>query len=161
MARVVLVGLDDPYGKTPLQPDIPGSSGQKLWRMSGLAPVPYVRAFRRVNLFKTGEKHTLTTGRRRAFVMVNRARQEGFNTYFVCLGRVVGSCFYLRDNEIPLKFRELKNNVSAAYLPHPSGLNRWYNSADNAEAANKFMRKLAAVASGETEDYFEDIINSP
>jgi len=153
MARVIIVGEDDPYGKTPLQPDIIGSSGQRLWKMSGLSMTQYVTHFERRNLFKTGESKSINLGRNRARVILGTTRNSDIVTYVICLGRVVAGCFDLSYDDNPLFFVKIKKNVVAAYLPHTSGLNRWYNSTDNAESATDFMQTMGLVASGRLEEY--------
>lgn len=151
MAKAIIVGLDDPYGKTPLQPDIPGSSGARLWKMSGLAMTQYINAFDLRNLFEKDEPRDIVSAKAKARRILGSIDTRYVNTYIVCLGRDVANAFGLFDVR-PLIFSKIWKNTRAAYLPHTSGLNRWYNDADNAEAANVFMRQLAAVTSGEIED---------
>ena len=157
MAKVIIVGLDDPYGKTPLQPDIPGSSGAKLWKMSGLPMVQYAKSFDRRNLFGLDDEQDNLTARKNARAILQSIDTRWFNTYVICLGRFVANMFGLFD-ATPLVFKKVQKNTRAVYLPHTSGLNRWYNDADNVKAATDFMRQLAAVASGEIDDLpeFED-----
>jgi hypothetical protein len=150
VAEFVIVGIDDPYGKTPLQPDILGSSGHKLWSMTGLSMPQYVKVFQRVNLYEHGEDQNPFVGRRRAKAMIMGANKSA-GTFFVCLGSKVADAFGIK-NKPKMKFFELKTNVWAAHLPHTSGLNRWYNSADNKAAATNFMRQVAAGAAGRLEN---------
>lgn len=156
MAEFILIGVDDPYQKTPLQPDIIGSSGNKLWAMTGMTMPHYVNRFERINLWEVGEQRDWRIGRARA-----RGILEGANkiagTFIICLGRDVAEAFGIH-NRRKMKFIELKQNVWVAHLPHTSGLNRWYNSAENKEAATEFMRQVAAAASGEMTD--DDIFHA-
>ncbi|MDJ0952449.1 MAG: hypothetical protein QNJ81_02095 [Acidimicrobiia bacterium] len=152
MAKVMIVGIDDPYGKTPLQPDIHNSSGQKLWLMSGLTKVRYVQSFDRRNLFEMTDPRDAVTARGKARRILAGIDTRYINTYIICLGREVANAFGLPSTARPLQFSKVQKNTRAAYMPHTSGLNRWYNKRENVAKAIEFMRQLAAVASGEIED---------
>lgn len=158
MAKVIVVGINDPYHKTPLHPNIPSSSGQRLWMMTGLSMPVYLQSFERYNLFSLDESQSITLARFRASDILSAIADREYRTYIVCLGRVVAEGFGVSIDVAPLVFVKVQNNVAAAYMPHTSGLNRWYNSRDNADAANKFMRQLGAVASGEIDDLPESAI---
>jgi hypothetical protein len=147
MAEFVIVGINDPYDQTPLQPDIINSSGQKLWAMTGLSMPIYVKNFKRYNLFRKDEKPEITIGHNRAGYILNNANVIA-GTFVLCLGQIVARSFGVSIMR-PLTFIELKKNVWGAYVPHTSGLNRWYNLAKNREAATNFMRVVGAAASGE------------
>jgi len=152
MAKFVVVGIDDPYGKTPLQPDILNSSGQKLWGMTGLTMVRYAQLFERYNLFDVDESHNMKAARFKAMNILVGINTRYVNTYVICLGRAVAGAFGLYD-ATPLQFKEIKNKVMAAYVPHTSGVNRWYNDPSNVRAATEFMQSVGAVAVGELDEY--------
>lgn len=157
MSKVVIVGIDDPYGKTPLQPDILNSSGQKVWNMTGLTMTQYVRFISRYNLYKVDEEHNWALGRYRAEAIVGATHSYYVKTYVACLGREVADAFGLIHAK-PLYFKSIRKNTSAAYLPHTSGLNRWYNRESNRLQATEFMRQLGLVAIGEIDELpLEDI----
>jgi hypothetical protein len=148
MARFIIIGIDDPYGKTPLQPDIVNSSGNKLWGMTGLTMGRYVQCFELMNLFTDETSKTYLMAKTKADSILNTVDNVHVRTFIVCLGREVADSFRLYGVE-PLKFFKRKKNTWLAYMPHTSGLNRWYNKADNVRAANNFMRHMGAIASGE------------
>ena len=152
MAKVIIVGYDDPYDQTPLQPDIPGSSGARLWRMTGLPMIQYAKSFKRYNIFGKDDRRDVFTGMGNARRILGEIDTRYVNTYVICLGRQVAQAFKLPPDVRPFIFSKIWKNTRAAYMPHTSGLNRWYNDVDNLEAATVFMRQLGAVASGEIED---------
>lgn len=152
MAKFLIVGIDDPYGKTPLQPDIINSSGNKLWGMTGLTMGLYNQLFDRYNLYEVNEEHGPALGRVRAMKILNNIDKRYVNTYVICLGREVASAFGMYRAE-PLKFRNIKLNTMGALVPHTSGVNRWYNEVANVRAATEFMQTVASVAAGEIDEY--------
>lgn len=156
MARFIIVGVNDPYNQTPLQPDIIGSSGHKLWSMTGLSMPNYVRYFERVNLWSMSDNKNEFVGRERAKGIVSTV-SGSVDAFIICLGKDVARAFGI-EGKPKMKFFGLKNNVWVAHLPHPSGLNRWYNSDENRAAATYFMQQVAAAASGETG--YDDIFHS-
>lgn len=69
----------------------------------------------------------------------------------IFVGRAVASCFGLRRLR-PLVWQETMHNGStfdAAVLPHPSGLNRWYNDPAHAAAARAFLRDAISLRPAE------------
>lgn len=58
------------------------------------------------------------------------------------IGLAVANIFDFHER--PLQWRRLSTisgTYTAAVLPHPSGVNRWWNDAKNKQAAVRFMRK--------------------
>lgn len=48
------------------------------------------------------------------------------------------------DHLLKFTIREAGNaSLALAYVPHPSGVNRWWNDLDNATKARSFLYKLA------------------
>ena len=151
MAKFTIVGIDDPYNKTPLQPDIINSSGQRVWAMTGMPMRQYCQFFTRRNLFRPDEPHDITTAMIKAKVILNSLDTRFTGNFIICLGQIVAKGFGI-SRPTPLKFISIRQNIWAAYLTHTSGLNRWYNSADNVNAAKQFMKTVAAAASGKIDD---------
>lgn len=152
MAKFIVVGIDDPYGETPLQPDITSSSGQKLWSMTGLPMVRYCQLFERHNLFEIDEPHNIDVARLKARRILYGVDTRYVNTYIICMGRIVADAFSLYGIA-PLHFRRIQRKTMAAYLPHTSGVNRWYNSPNNYAVATGFLRSVASVAVGEMDEH--------
>lgn len=58
-------------------------------------------------------------------------------------GRRVAAAFDHRDPALPyLRWSEEGEPFRWAMLPHPSGVNRWWNEPENREAAREFLRQL-------------------
>lgn len=55
----------------------------------------------------------------------------------VFLGKAVAAAFGVRANS--LRWVEHRG-MTVAVLPHPSGVNTWWNNPDNRAAASAFMR---------------------
>lgn len=159
MAKFMIVGIDDPYGKTPLQPDILNSSGQKVWNMTGLTMIQYVRAFERKNLYEIDERRTGLGGQLKANRILLAVDTRYTPTYIICLGKMVAEAFGIMRAK-PLTFVKLqRDNIWGAYLPHTSGLNRWYNKHENVRAATEFMQSVAAAATGEIiEEHIQGVL---
>lgn len=58
----------------------------------------------------------------------------------ILLGTRVSVAFGLRSWGLMRWHRCERDHADYAVLPHPSGVNHWWNSPDNREAAAKFMR---------------------
>lgn len=58
----------------------------------------------------------------------------------VLFGSNVASAFGMKNEKV-LKWVVLEG-TTVAVVPHPSGINRWYNDPENRKKAEKFLRKL-------------------
>ena len=68
------------------------------------------------------------------------ARINGRESRLILLGQKVAKAFGL---ERPIALRWMLHRGSwVAVIPHPSGLNRWWNEAENRDAVEKFLRPL-------------------
>ena len=126
--RPVLVGLDTGgNGPEPLSPD--NMSGRRLADLAGLTRDEFIERFDRVNLLP-GDVDTQAAVAN--LMPILRGRRV------VTLGREVSMALGVRG--------DLSWGVGAgfigAHLPHPSGLNRWWNDRSNVEVAGRFMRDL-------------------
>ena len=150
--RVILVG-QMPSGN---EPDAPLSaqdarwSGGRLARMCGLTPDQFESAFHRVNVCYQRETKFATNE-------IGRARARRVNTAFrkgdevVILGSAVEKCFYgltprrWRFNDGHVKHGDFDNHsrgIEWHVIPHPSGLNRYYNDPTNVRIVGEFLRSL-------------------
>jgi uracil-DNA glycosylase len=114
-----------------------GRSGARLSEILG---TEFVRDFDAVNLLDRwpgsgGKGSTFPVGEARAAAsMLLRASDA---RVLVLCGRRVAAAFGLRDMEY-LSWRMLGPKL-VGLVPHPSGVNRWYNEQANQEAARAFL----------------------
>ena len=147
MTKYLLVGVDNPYSdrrSDALHPKFPGSTGERLWRMTGLTEAQYVRVFVRDNLFMSHEKSRSVERRRqaaRAVIHRLNGRYAIPDIWVVALGKTVAAAFGMSDTQAPLVWAG-----RTVLVPHPSGLNRWYNDPSNVTRATEFMRRVARSA---------------
>lgn len=127
-------GIDDPLG---------GACGRRL---SNLLGHDVSRFARRVNLLK---KFPGKQGKGDAFPM-DEARASAARFEFAddeCCGLLVGkrvaAAFGLRADYFMWCIRPDGRVVCA--VPHPSGINRWWNDSSNMDRARQFFRELAAA----------------
>lgn len=143
---LLVVGMNNPLSARPehaLYPDPVGCTGWRLWQLlqarTGATQDDYVRRVQRVNL---------VTGRWdpwEAKMEWARRRQQWLNGHstVLLLGAAVRRAtglLYLPE----LGIRVLETGRIAC-LPHPSGLNRWYNSPVHRACAELLMEELYAV----------------
>lgn len=140
VVRPLLIGMNNPQGSHPLWPDPPGCTGHRIWEMiheiTGCEKRQYLRVFERDNL----------VDERAWCAVAGRARREAFLTRMqgrttVLLGVAVPSCLGLyrppwgswaatprRDLFADSDFLEKSRYC---IIPHPSGLNRFYNDPND------------------------------
>jgi len=153
MRHYVVVGIDNPYSDLQnhaLFPYPPMSAGARFWRMTGLTRGQYIRVFDRHNLFLSYEKKRGIDQRRIAAKRVVEAVGAGYGDkiQILALGRMVADSFGLPIGA-PLVWSHpdsSNRNLIVAYVPHPSGLNRWYNDKTNDYRARKFVETVALDA---------------
>lgn len=90
-----------------------------------------------------GSKFPLAAGRRAA-VGFMRALAAGTNPYGVIL--LCGTRIrrvWRSDTGYFEWFQSVDGLARCSVVPHPSGMNRWWNSADHREQASGFLRELA------------------
>lgn len=147
MQRVVLLGLDNPRTDDPhfaLFPRPAGSAGHRLLLLiqevsPNFSETDYLRLFDRRNLGRHPvPKHP--EGRARLWLNLER---EFSGRRVVALGSAVRDASGLNGTTPIGEFlRTPRGLVELAWLPHPSGMNRWYNSRENRAAAGKFLSSL-------------------
>lgn len=60
----------------------------------------------------------------------------------VLLGRQVQDAFGIDRHNVPVGSIELNEGLMASWIPHPSGLNRWWNDPANRELAAAELRRV-------------------
>lgn len=137
------------------------SSADRLLKFTGYTEDEYLDTFARDNLLhylprRSGKGRNFPLSRAKR--QVKRVFQEWWMPCqrIVMLGRRVASAFewYRWDRVIGpiphsevkyLKWYRIENRgmlIWAAVVPHPSGVNRWWNDANNRRRARKFFREL-------------------
>lgn len=121
------------------------TSGQRLALLAGVSPEQLPFTFSLQNVYpgaaETADRETLRVhGAAFVFDPEHRYVLAG---YEVCraLGERVLPSDGTRDDLEPLRWYESREGIRVALLPHPSGRNRWYNSASNRRAAEVFLRR--------------------
>lgn len=116
-----------------------GRIGERLACMIGMSPLEFAIAFRRENLNKKfvgkkgrGDNFDWTAGCMCAAKLI----EDKTITKYVLLGSNVARCFLVKYNWLDVFER---GDKSFLFLPHPSGLNIWYNSKANKIAAAKSL----------------------
>lgn len=161
--RIVMVGqAPSAAGSHDPRHALTGAPMRRLFRASGLELMQYVRTFERHNLVPTwmGYRKAGDPGSGSLFDLSEAAvtarkladRLAG-GRRLLCWGKDVMKAFVgpHRCHMTPLTWyrEEIEGfdnsyEVDCAIIPHPSGLNRWWNDLANVEAAGEFLRGLAA-----------------
>ncbi len=132
------------------EPGLPlsGASGRRLAALLSLSEPRLRAAFELVNLLPSwpgraakGDLFPLAEGRAAARRLEPRLRGR----VAVLLGGNVAAAF--RHRGPPLTWR-WAGGSPCLRLPHPSGVNRWWNDARNTRAARRLLRRLLAVSLG-------------
>ena len=136
--RPILVGTDPNrvIGGEPFDPDRP--SGKRLADLCGMSPATFRQSFDRINLYsqrvasnKIGDQ---AAGRNLASLLRGRR--------VLALGQRVLAAIGTPEELMSWEFCE--DSFIGATMPHPSGMNRWWNDADNVAAAKAFLMKKVA-----------------
>jgi uracil-DNA glycosylase len=123
-----------------------GASGRRLARLAGLARLAEV--FDCVNLLDAwpgpaGKASAFPLGRAREAATA-LLEERGPGQVVVCVGSRVWAAFGLRPAEsLTAVARE---GTCFVLIPHPSGVNRWWNEPGAEERAGRFLRLLVAWA---------------
>ena len=122
----------------PLYPHTTTGAAARLIDLLGLPREDYFNLTTRINAFNDGCRPlSLEEARRRVTRHMIVAINRYVNPRFVFLGAEALRCgpqIYRRMQ--PADVRDL-----VMYLPHPSGVNRWYNSSENTELARARLRE--------------------
>jgi hypothetical protein len=141
VTRPLIVGMDNPYSQNPkyaLFPAPRNCTGWRLWQMLnrtlGVSRQEYVTWAERTNLCEG--RWSVSAARQRWASL--QSSVEGRDC--VLLGRAVATAAGLPEAS-PLLWTDYCGG-RVAMLPHPSGLNRWYNDPANMRMAESFMSTL-------------------
>lgn len=153
MARLLFVG-QAPAADTVGQPAFSGKCGQLLAQLMGISQEEMLKAHEFVNLldfypgkskFGKGDNFPLAQAKARAEELRERFRSRAVVLLGYNVARAFGTLqfnycqwYSLFDNRAQ---RTIPGVVSI--VPHPSGINRWYNSADHRLLVQRFLRAAA------------------
>ena len=144
--RPLIIGEAPARTGDPRRPLL-GRTGSRLAALCGLALQDYARTFARVNVLERwpgkagkGDAFDLPEARQRAALL--RRRFVG-GRLVVLLGRRTARAFGL-DSAYLLPLR--LSCATVVVLPHPSGINRWWNEPENVRRASRFLRRVAKEA---------------
>lgn len=123
---------------------IGGRCGDRLAALSGCSPAAFARAFDRTNVLYAwpgaagkGAAFPMTAARRRARAIRSRFVR---GRMVILLGLRTAAAFGVRVGYFePVRFGQ----SDVVVVPHPSGINRWYNDAHNVRRMRAFMRSIA------------------
>lgn len=115
-----------------------GRSGETICRLAGVASLA---AFRVVNLlgFFPGSAGKGAHAPRAAFRAAWMALEPSLSGAVLLLGKRVGAAAAARP--VYLEW-ERRGRYRLAIVPHPSGINRWWNDESNRTEAERFFRAL-------------------
>ena len=143
--RTLLVGMNNPLSREPehaLWPDPPGCTGWRIWKMTeartGCTQEQYAETFSRTNLVLGGEWDRKQAYYNWVHTLESWALEH--HDTIVLLGAAVREATRLTHLPSPYISRSL------IILPHPSGLNRWYNSETNRQIVEVLMEELYVEA---------------
>jgi hypothetical protein len=140
--KPLLIGQAPSRKGDPAKPLSRDPLASRLAHLCGLTKEEYLDAFERVNILDAwpgkcgkGDAFPLAETRRNAALITADIRNERV----VLLGKSVARSFGIKANVLKW-FRFGAGR--AIVLPHPSGVNRWYNDENNVIAARRIMRRL-------------------
>jgi len=139
-SKPILVGMNNPQGNKPLFPWPPNCTGYRIWEMlyekTGCLRLEYLKSFDRINMVD-GITYSPAAARARREAVLEAL--EGRTA--VLLGRAV--CAALAAPPTPWLLPTWLGHSGVVYqIPHPSGLNRWYNDSNNRDAVSSLLAEL-------------------
>lgn len=142
--RIVFVG-QAPSRRTEGLGPFRGLTGRSLEELAGL-PEGGLRRFELRNLFDSwpgkqprGKGDAFPVRDARAAAAALREKLSG--RVVVLVGRNVSIAFGL-DKAAFFEWHEAADGTLLAVIPHPSGVNHWYNDPENAAECERFLRSL-------------------
>jgi uracil-DNA glycosylase len=123
-----------------------GRIGRRLAKFADVPFEEYLELFDRINLLplrqdtaEKGFQFDIEVAKQNAKKL--RAEQPE-RRHVILLGKRVAEAF-----ELPLRyFEEMRDDHIYVIIPHPSGINRWYNEPRNLTEVQMFMRSLVEQA---------------
>lgn len=145
-----------PGPRTDPKVPLSGRCGARLAALCGLTLDEFLDRFHRVNLIERfpgkqakGDAFPIDEARRGAIRLLTEGWLDHRWRVVLLGGNVVRTFGLAADLEKPLAFYTLGfAHGGAAYCPHPSGVNRWWNDPANERAARKFWRALCTGSRG-------------
>ena len=141
-SKVLLVGYCPSHSGSPERPlDGPGT-GHRLAKLCGLSHEAYLEKFDRVNLhYDTPLKRDRVT-RRAGEASATKILRHSLGRSIILLGCEVRDAFDVSEVRSG-EWLYIGEETRLSWIPHPSGLNRWYNETDNTRRVEKFLRDLS------------------
>lgn len=143
--KTVIVGFSPSHDGDPKRPLAGVGSGHRLARLCGLSVDEYLETFERINLYYDTPKKIDRPTRLAGEVTASMLKARFAGRRIILLGRGVASAFGFGDEDLMVWFRvvswDTQDRTLFALLPHPSGLNRWYNDVRNVRRAERFLRR--------------------
>jgi hypothetical protein len=140
--KTIILGMNYPKegGGEPLEIDVIGSSGWRLFCVSGMTAKVYSICFERRNLVA---EHQWDDAKAKIAAEAFFKEMIGTRRKIICLGRPVWDAF----GWMTIDWCESLSIAGCEWflLPHPSGRNRWYNEQHNVARARKVLRRAAMV----------------
>jgi len=130
MRRPILLGESNPYSAAlgdALSPRFPNSTGQRLWRLTGMAEDDYLASFDRRNLCRT--RWSSKRAQRAARDLKKHLERDNV---IVMLG-----------HKVRRAMGDPPRGVQFLFIPHPSGRCRAYNDPSVRRRVRRLLRKLA------------------
>ena len=150
-SRILLIGQAPSRTSQGKQP-FSGKSGKRLAELAGISQKDLRRYFKMVNVLdywpgRGGKGDAFPTGRQ----VPDRLRKMVASyaaTIFV--GRGVAARFKFNAPQYLTWYAcSPRKSRTAAILPHPSGINRWYNDPQNLKDAQMFLRGIIWLVDAE------------
>lgn len=147
----IIIGQAPAEHGDPTAP-LEGRVGRKLADLLGCTYEEYLKRSQRFNILPEwpGRDKGRKGDRFPMFVAKQNASRMSYSfggCTVLYLGVKVGQVFGFHDE--PLKWKSVAwpagQTHKAAVLPHPSGINRWWNDHKNKHAAKQFMTKLGRL----------------
>lgn len=142
--KPLIIGEAPSKNQDPPHP-IEGRIGQRLADLSGLTLPEFLAHFDRTNLIHVrqdtaahGFQFDMPLARRRAEVLAQSFRP---NQIVLLLGQRVAMAFGFSNRTQPFVQHHI-HGAEVRIVPHPSGINRWWNEPKNEDAAKVFMRTI-------------------
>lgn len=151
--KVLLIGESPSKAETPADQALAGRIGKRLAQLLGLSESDYFATFDRVNLLpafigkRPGEAAAKWPAQE-ASIAADQMRTSGLlsaRPLVILFGTRVAAAFGVQSEWFAQTSLPLGDDAQATVIvvPHPSGANRWWNSAANKKQAQKFFRKLS------------------
>lgn len=122
-----------------------GASGTRLCKLTGLRIEELHETFALINLLPEypGPKFPLKRGQEAADTLFRYRTWRGWEAVLLAGRSVAASCGVMFGTPFFLWF--YSRETACAVIPHPSGLNRWWNDKSHWEEAEQFFRGLVAI----------------